>query len=167
MDKLVVKPGKGYMKIAIMFFAYAIAFFVLIMTVYAPSHDDTLEFILVACVLPAVVGMIPAIICRNVKMVFDSNGVLSSNILGMNKHYSWEEITEARLLYNSQYRCRIYANGQKVGSAIFSYDGYTQLIDLLIKKRLLEKSDIVEKAKRRASISQPGGLSGALFKNKR
>lgn len=167
MDKLVVKPGKGYMKIALIFYLLAIFFFVmLIITSYASTHDDTLEAALVLCGLPIAVGLIPTIIYRNVQMVFDYNGVVSSNIIGISKTYSWEEITEARLLYNSQYRCKIYANGQKVGSAIFSYDGYTQLLDLLIKRRLLEKSDIVEKAKRRAAISQPGGLR-TIFKNKR
>lgn len=35
------------------------------------SLNTLVEFIMVACVLPAVVGMIPAIIYRNVKMVFD------------------------------------------------------------------------------------------------
>ena len=167
MNRFIVKPGKGYMKIALIFYLLAIFFFVmLIITSYASTHDDTLEAILACCGLPIAVGLIPTIIYRNVKMVFDNNGVVSSNIIGISKTYSWEEITEARLLYNSQYRCRIYANGQKVGSAIFSYDGYTQLLDLLIKKRLLEKGDIVEKAKRRAAISQPGGLR-TIFKNKR
>ena len=60
-----------------MFFAYAVAFFVLIMTMYAPSHDDTLEFIIVACALPTAVGMIPMIMYKNVKMVFDRNGMMS------------------------------------------------------------------------------------------
>lgn len=168
MDKLVVKPGKGYMKIALIFYLLAIFFFVmLIITSYASTHDDTLEAILACCGLPIAVGLIPTIIYRNVRMDFDSHGVVSRNVFGISKTYSWDEITKGRLLYDSQYRCKIYANGQKVGSAIFSYDGYTQLLDLLIKKQLLENSDIVEKAKRRASISQPGGLSGALFKNKR
>ena len=166
MNRLVVKPEKGYMKIAIVFFIYAITFFVLIMTVYAPSHDDTLEFILAACVLPVAVGMIPTIIYRNVKMIFDNDGVVSSNILGMSRRYSWQEITEVRLLNDIQYQCRIYANGQKVGSAIFSYDGYAQMLDFLVKKRMLENSDIVEKAKRRAAMAQLGGLLGAFFKNK-
>ena len=167
MNRFIVKPGKGYMKIALIFYLLAVFFFVmLIITSYASTHDDTLEAILACCGLPIAVGLIPTIIYRNVKMVFDNNGIVSSNIIGISKTYSWEEITEARLLYNSQYRCRIYANGQKVGSAIFSYDGYTQLLDLLIKKRLLEKGDIVEKAKRRAAISQPGGLR-TIFKNKR
>jgi len=169
MKKLVVKPGLGYMKIAWMFFIYAIIWFILIIVSYAPVHDpaDSGEFILLMCGLPAAVGMVPAFVYRNVKMIFDNDGVASSNILGLSKRYSWKDITEARLLNNSQYRCVIYANGHKVGSAIFSYDGYAQLLDLLIKKRLLEKSGIVEKAKRRAGISQPGGLSGAFFKNKR
>ena len=168
MDKLVVKPGKGYMKIALIFYILAASFFVLlIVTQYASSHDDTVEAILCLCGLPIAVGLIPTIIYKNVRMDFDSHGVVSRNVFGISKTYSWDEITKGRLLYDSQYRCKIYANGQKVGSAIFSYDGYTQLLDLLIKKQLLENSDIVEKAKRRASISQPGGLSGALFKNKR
>ena len=168
MNRLIVKPGKGYMKIALIFYLLAVFFFVmLIITSYASTHDDTLEAILACCGLPITVGLIPTIIYRNVKMIFDNDGVVSNNILGMSKKYSCSDVTEAKLLNDSQYRCSVYTNDKKVGSAIFSYDGYTQMLDLLIKKRLLEKSDIVEKAKRRAAISQPGGLSGTTLKNKR
>lgn len=132
MDKLVVKPGKGYVKIALMFFIYAIVMFVLIMILYAPSHDDTLEFILVACVLSIAVGMIPMIMYRKVKRVFDNNGVLSSNIIGMSRDYSWQEITEVRLMYNHIFDCVVYAKGKKAGRAIFSYDNYEQMLDLLV-----------------------------------
>lgn len=167
MNRLVVKPGKGYIKIALIFYFLAVFFFaLLVITSYASSHDDTIEAVLVFCGMPLAAGMVPTIIYRNVKMSFDNDGVVSTNILGISRTYSWKDVTGAKLLYNSQYRCKVYANGKKIGSAIFSYDGYTQLLDLLIKKRLLEKSDVVEKAKRRSAIAQPGGLSGALFKNK-
>lgn len=156
MHKLIVKPGKGHMKIALIFYFIAISFFaLLIITSYASTHDDTLEAVLTVCGLPVLAGLVPTIIYKNVKMIFDSDGVVSTNILGISKRYSWDEITEVRLLYNSQYRCVIYADGQKAGSAIFSYDGYIQLLDLLIKRHLIQHSDLVEMAKRRAEIAQP------------
>ncbi len=151
MHNLVVKPGKGYMKIALIFYFLAIFFFVLlIITSYASTHDDILEAVLTLCGLPVCAGLVPTIIYKNVKMIFDSDGVVSSNILGMSKRYSWDDIDEARLVYNGEYRCVIYADGQKVGGAIFSYDAYTQLLDLLIKRHLMQHSDLVDEAKRRA-----------------
>lgn len=154
--KLEVKPGKGYLTIAYMFFAFAIIIFLVTLRL-EPSDDPVLTRLMLAalCVLIALPGLILVLIFKNVKMLFDDSGVVSSTIFGSDKRYTWDEITEARVKRgDGDYPCILYSRGKWVGKAKLSYDGYIQLIDLLVERRLMRENDVTRKAKLKAALRQ-------------
>ena len=141
MIPVIAKASKLYLIIACVFFAFAAVFFFLLFLVDKSGNPVLTR--LCACALPALPGVVFALIYRNKRIEIDDSGVTVRNLFGKQKHYSRDDITKAELIRGwtgNKYRaCIIRSNGKKIVEIPLAFDGYFDAVDYLRRWKILRE----------------------------
>lgn len=155
-ETLTVKPGTAYLVIAVVFFAIALWF--VWMAIHIEQFSNPAEYgaaRLVYGVMGAI-AFVPGLFfalfwkCRNV--TFDADGVVVTRTFRSTRRYLWDSISaKVEQQHGLQYNVVISAQGKQVTKVNQAWDGYGQLLDLLIERDLLKENNLTKRGRTWAS----------------